>query len=124
MTLIDNSKIFLKGVFGDATVEVAANTSLKAGTILTVDSSNKIVAYTSTAEGTLGYILAQDIINTNTSAATEIVGVKVFECGEVDKTKLILASSSDTLTSTLIAKLKAAGIICCNVQEETKKELV
>ena len=124
MTLIDNTKTFLKGVYGDVAVTVAAGTTLKQGTVLTVGADNKIVPYTSDAQGTLGYILAQDVTNPSADTALEIPSIRVFECGEVDKAKLVFTKNGDKLTDELAAKLKAAGIICCNVQEHTSTGIV
>ena len=47
MTTIDNSKIFLGGIFTDAEVKVAANTTYYAGTILGRNVSGDLVAFSS-----------------------------------------------------------------------------
>ena len=45
MSTIDNSKIFICGTFDDADVKVSSKTTLKAGTVLGLNSDGDIVAY-------------------------------------------------------------------------------
>ena len=117
---IDNGNLFYSGVSDDVTVNVAANTTLKAGTILGVHkTTGKIVAYTSgdcTANDF--YVLLHDVQNSGSSAA-DFGMVRVLDGGEINRNKLILVNDDDTLTDGFIAKLKTSGILAVKVQEET-----
>lgn len=123
--VIDNSNIFYTGVCDDVTVNVAASTTLKAGTILGVDkTSGKIIAYNSTdCTADDFYILVQDVVNSG-SAAADFGMCRVLDGGEVNRNKLILASEGDELTDGFIAKLKSSGILAVKVQEETNKGVI
>lgn len=121
MTVIDNSKIFLNGIYGDASVKVAANTTLKRGTVLSLNKDDELVAYstdldetTFTAEPT--YILAQDLVN-NTTAAVEYDLTRVFESGEVDAAKVIFTKTADANNAQVLAKMKNNGLHLVNVQQ-------
>lgn len=134
MTTIDNSKIFLDGIFGDATVTVAAETTLEPGTILGLNSSGKLVAYSTdldngytpatandpavqayTSEPT--YILAQTLTNDDESDAVDVDMVRVFESGNVDAAKVIFAKNDDATDPQVLAKLKNNGFNLVNVQQ-------
>jgi len=121
--IIDNSKIFLNGIYGDATVTVAANTTLKKGTVLGLNASDELVAYSTdldnagssfVAEPT--YILAQDLVN-NTSAAIDYDLVRVFESGEVDAAGVVFVKPDDANNAQVLAKMKNNGFHLCNVQQ-------
>lgn len=133
MTVIDNSKIFLNGIYGDASVKVAANTTLKRGTVLGLNKDDELVAYSTDldapytpangsneateafiAEPT--YILAQDLSN-NTSSAVEYDLTRVFESGEVDAAKVIFTKTADASNAQVLAKMKNNGLHLVNVQQ-------
>lgn len=121
MGIIDNSKIFLGGIYGDAIVKVAANTTLKKGTVLCLNADNDIVAFTTdlnsdsfVAEPT--YILAQDLVN-GTNAAANYELVRVFESGEVNAAKVIFVKDADASNAQVLAKMKNNGFHLANVQE-------
>lgn len=133
MTIIDNSKIFLNGIYGDARVKVAANTTLKRGTVLGLNNDDELVAYSTDldapytpANGGNGakeafiaeptYILAQDLVN-NTSAAVEYDLTRVFESGEVDASKVIFTKADDASNAQVLAKMKNNGLHLVNVQQ-------
>ncbi len=126
---IDNSKVFLNGVYGDASVNIKAKTSLKEGTVLGVDTTEdsdtagKVIPFDSTKCELPSYILAQDIVN-ESDEDIEISSARVFECGEVNKNKLIFINEADTLTQKIVADLKAGGILAVEVQELTKTDVV
>lgn len=126
MTQIDNSKIFLGGTFGDVTVKVAANTTLRMGTVLGLNSDGDIVAFSSDNDkaatesepafvGEPSYILANDIVNSGNSAATYPLS-RVLEEGEVNAAKVIFVKDADKNAAYLTA-LKNNGIILKNVSE-------
>lgn len=121
MTVIDNSNIFYSGVCDDVTINVAANTTLKAGTLLGINAtSGKIVAYDSTnCTAPDFYVLLHDVTNSDSSNAADITMCRVLDGGEVNKNKLILVDEDDTLTDALIAKLKTSGILVVKSNEET-----
>lgn len=121
MATIDNSKVFLNGIYGDATVTVAANTTLKKGTVLGLNSSDKLVAFSSAlaAEGFVpepSYILAQDLVNA-TNAAVDYDMVRVFESGEVDAAKVVFTTTADATDAQILAAMKNNGFHLVNVQQ-------
>lgn len=121
MATIDNSKVFLNGIYGDATVTVAANTTLKKGTVLGLNSSDKLVAFSSTlaAEGFVpepSYILAQDVVNA-TNAAVDYDMIRVFESGEVDAAKVVFTTAADATDAQILAAMKNNGFHLVNVQQ-------
>lgn len=116
MTTIDNSKIFLGGVYTDAEIKIAANTTLVAGTVLGRDSNKDLVAFTTANEGSQPiYILAQDIANTTGSAITTMC--RVYECGEVDASKLTFVKGADATDVAVLDALKTNGYTLVNVQQ-------
>lgn len=120
-TIIDNSKIFLGGTFDDANVKVPANTTYKAGTVLGLNATGEITAFTTAnnAEGFSAeptYILANDIVN-NTNAAADYPLSRVFVEGEVNKDKIIFIKEADATTPAVLAAMKNNGFILRNVQE-------
>ena len=117
MTLIDNSKIFLEGVYADVEVALAANETLAKGTVLGRKSTGELVAFNSENTGSEPiYILAQDVTN-ETSEATSIDMVRVFDGGVVNKAKLIFANTDDASDVTVLDALKANGFKLEVVQE-------
>ena len=131
MTTIDNSNTFYSGVCDDVTVNVAASTTVKAGTVLgfckTIADdprSGKIIPYNSTECTTDDfYILLQDVENTSSSAA-DFGMCRVLDGGEINRNKLILVDSNDELTEAFIAKLKTSGIFAVRVSEETNGDIL
>lgn len=125
---IDNSKIFLNGIYGDTTVVVAANTTLKAGTLLGVDTlkdsetNGQIIPFDTAKCTAPSYVLAQDVQNSSESNAELLL--RVFECGEVNKNKLVFVNSADSLTPKMLAELKSSGILAVEVHEETKTDVL
>lgn len=125
---IDNSKIFYGGFYGNVDVTVVANESLKSGTILGVDTlkdsatNGKIIPFETAKCNAPSYILAQDIQN-DSEDSVEIFA-RVYECGEVNKDKLIFVNEDDTLTPTMLAELKSNGILAVDVQELTKTDVL
>ena len=148
MTIINNSKIFLEGIYGDATVKVPASSTYATGTVLAHNSDGDLVAYStdndtaitigitldvdgaslSTATGTAEalaafiseptYILAQDLVNEETSAQ-EFSLARVFECGAVNKDKLIFVKAADATDVTVLSKLKNNGFNLAQVSSLT-----
>lgn len=125
MTTIDNSKIFLGGVFTDADVYVAANTNYVNGTVLGRNSSGKLVAFSSDNNVAASgddpafntdpiYILAQDIANATNSAIEQTC--RVYECGAVDASKITFVKAADKTVATYDA-LKTNGYTLVNVQQ-------
>lgn len=131
MTTVSNKKIFLNGIFSDATVKVAANTTLAAGTVLGVDSNGDVVAYSTNldtayvpasggdpaveafkAEPT--YILAESLTN-DTDSAKSFSMVRVFDGGEVDAALITFAKTADATDALVLAAMKNNGFILCNV---------
>lgn len=117
---VDNSKAILDGVFSDATVTVAANTTYAANTVLGFNSSGKLTAFTTdnNVEGTPttpafeaepSYILAHPIVN-DTSSAVDYPLARVLECGEVDIAKAVFIKAADAKNAKVIAALKNNGI--------------
>lgn len=121
---IDNSNTFYQGLYGDVSINIAASTTLKKGTVLGIDTTKdsatqgKIIAFDSTKCSDASYILASDITNEAESAA-DISLVRVFECGEVNRNKLIFINSADKTSASVLANLKANGIVAVQVHEET-----
>lgn len=130
MTTIDNSNLFYSGVSDDVTINVAAETTLKAGTILGIykdikddPKSGKIVAYDSTnCNENDFYILLHDVQNTASSAA-DFSMCRVLDGGEVNRNKLIL-TGDDELNDSLIAKLKTSGIRAVRISEQTNSGIL
>lgn len=124
--LIDNSNVFYSGVCDDVTVNIAANTTLKAGTVLGICKniaddarSGKIIAYNSSdCTANDFYILLHDVVNSGSNAA-DFGMCRVLDGGEVNREKLILVNDNDKLTDGFIAKLKTSGILAVKVHEET-----
>lgn len=125
MTTIDNSNTFYSGVCDDVTVNVAAKTTLHAGTVLGIHkTSGKIVPYTSTdCTANDFYVLLHEVQNSGSSAA-DFGMCRVLDGGEINRNKLILVNSEDELTDGFIAKLKTSGIIAVRVSEETKGDIL
>ena len=122
MTHIDNSKIFHEGVYADVTLTVAANTTLKAGTVLGRNSAGKLVAFTTdnnsdSFKTSPLYILAQTVINEETSEA-DFDLVRVFDSGVVDKAGLIFIKEADATDVTVLDELKANNFRLVNVEEQ------
>lgn len=135
MTTIDNSKIFLGGSFCDVTVKVPASTTYAQGLVLGRKSDGDLVAYSTdndtaldvdfTAESATEafvseptYILAQTLVNT-AKTATEFALARVFECGPVNKDKLVFAKTADATNPVVLDKLKNNGFKLELVQEYT-----
>lgn len=133
MTIIDNRKIFLNGIYGDATVTVAAKTTLKKGTVLGLNKDDEIVAYSTdlnvpytpangSAEAVQAfiaeptYILAQDLTNPGTSSI-EVPMVRVFESGEVDAAMIVFSKAADATDAGVLAAMKNNGFNLRNVQQ-------
>ena len=121
MVKVDNSKIFLNGIYGDATVTVAANTTIKKGTVLGLNADGELVAFsTALASGDFTpeptYIAAQDVENT-TNAKADFDLIRVFESGEVDAAKVIFVNTADASDATVLATMKNNGFHLCNVQQ-------
>lgn len=131
MAKVDNSKIFLEGDFTDMDVQLAANQTLEAGTVLGRDKDGKLVAF-STANNVAKtdlaeafttepiYILAQSIANSTTSAL-EVDRVRVFDGGSVNKDKLIFIKTSDKTNTTVLDQLHKNGFELKVVEELTEK---
>ncbi len=121
MSTIDNSKIFICGTFDDADVKVSSKTTLKAGTVLGLNSDGDLVAFTTDNDGESfkgepTYILANDITNDTNSAATYPLS-RVFVEGEVNKAKVIFINEDDASDATVLAAMKNNGFILRNVQD-------
>lgn len=131
MAKVDNSKIFLEGDFTDMDVQLAANQTLEAGTVLGRDKDGKLVAF-STANNVAKtdsveafttepiYILAQSIAN-STSSALEVDRVRVFDGGSVNKDKLIFIKTADKTNTTVLDQLHKNGFELKVVEELTEK---
>lgn len=122
-TTIENKKIFLDGIFGDATINVAGSTTLEVGTVLGVNESGKIVPFESTTCDVASYVLGAKVVNTSSSAA-DFANVRVFECGQVSQEKLIFKKSGDETNANVLAGLKSSGIIPVLVHEETQANVL
>lgn len=123
MTHTDNSKILHEGVYADVTLTVAANTTLKAGTVLGRNSTGKLVAFTTdnnsdSFKTSPLYILAQTVINEETSEA-DFDLVRVFDSGVVDKAGLIFIKEADATDVTVLDELKVNNFRLVNVEEQT-----
>lgn len=118
--LIDTSELTYCGLNESIEVNIAANTTLKEGTILGVHkTSSKIVAYDSTnCPGNEFYILLAPA--TNSTAAAADIKCQVLGVGEINRSKLKIADGS-SVDAVLIARLKSSGIIPINVHEQTKE---
>jgi len=133
MTTVSNKKIFLNGIYSDATVKVAANTTLAAGTVLGVNASGEIVAYSTDldsgyvpasggdpaieafkAEPT--YILAETLTN-DTGSAKSFAMARVFDGGEVDAAMITFVKTADASDELVLAAMKNNGFILCNVNQ-------
>lgn len=132
MTQIDNSNIFLGGIYGNATVTIPATTTLKPGTVLGLNDAGKIVPYSTdldkkstTATDALAfvaeptYILASELTN-STSSAVDSPMARVFENGDVDAGKLIFTKTADATNAAVLAKMKNNGFNLHGVQDMTK----
>jgi len=120
MAKVDNSKIFLNGVYTDAIVKVPANTTYAAGTVLARNTDGDLTGYDSTvitAADTF-YILAQSIVNDTDSDDTFEL-VRVLDGGAVDKSKLIFLHNADAEDETVLDKLRLNHFSLENVQELT-----
>ena len=124
---INNSKIFHEGNYADVTVKVAANTTLKEGTVLGRNADGDLVAFTTNNNVEAGentpafvtepiYILAQDVIN-STSSAVEKPLIRVFDDGVVDKAGLIFVKTADASDVTVLDALKRNGFKLENVEK-------
>lgn len=124
MAKVDNSKIFLGGVHTDAEIKIPANTTYAVGTVLGRNSDGELVAF-STDNNTDNfttqplYILAQTLKNASANAAT-VELARVYECGAVDKNKLIFVKSADASDVTVLDALKQNGFKLEHVQELTE----
>lgn len=121
MTIIDNSKIFLNGIYGDATVTVAAGQTIKNGTVLGLNSSDKLVPFSTdlAASGFVPeptYIIAQDLTNPGESSI-DVPMVRVFESGEVDGAMLTYTKTADATDAAVLAAMKNNGFHLRNVQQ-------
>lgn len=123
-TTIDNSKIFLSaGIFGDAAVTVPANTTYEKGTVLGLNTNEAITAYSTANDNATfvsepTYILAQTIAN-DTAAPIVNTLARVFECGSVDKDKIIFVKAADATNPKVLAKMKNNGFNLTLVQQFT-----
>lgn len=119
MTHIDNSKIFVEGVFADASVLVPQNTIYREGTVLGRNAEGALTAYTSdVATSTPLYILAVNIANEGESPVT-LDNVRVFDSGVVDKNKLIFIKESDGEDVKVLDALKVNNFRLVPVEELT-----
>ncbi len=121
MSVIDNTKIFLSGIYGDATVTVATKTTIKAGTVLGFNSTDKLVPFSTDlntedfiAEPT--YILAQDLAN-DTDGNVDVAMARVFESGEVDGSLITFTKAADATDVQVLAAMKNNGFHLRNVQQ-------
>lgn len=117
MTKIDNSKVFLGGIYTDATVTVPANTTYEEGLVLGRDSSGNLTAFTSeNTNSTPVFILAQHIKN-DESTAEDFPMARVFDGGAVNKDKLIFAKAADASSASVLDALKINGFDLVTVTE-------
>ena len=120
MATVKNSKIFLEGAYSDVTVKVPAETTFKKGLVLGRNANDELTAFTSDVEGSEPlYILAQDIVNEENSAE-EFPLVRAFECGAVDKSKIIFSKAADATDVTVLDGLKRNGFSLETVTELTE----
>lgn len=119
MTTIDNSKIFLDGVYADVSLYVPASTTYVAGTVLGRDADDNLTAFTSTVTGSEPiYILAQDVTNSDTSETT-VDFVRALDFGTVDADKLTFINSDDASDVDVLDAMKKNGFKLANVQQLT-----
>ena len=119
MTTIDNSKAILDGVFSDRTVTVPANTTYAAYTVLGLNSSGKLTAFSTNNEGTEpSYILAHSIEN-STNAAVDYPLARVLECGDADQSKVVFIKAADKSDAAVLTALKNNGIRLVHVDYAT-----
>ena len=123
MVKVDNTKIFLNGIYGDATVTVAASTTIKKGTVLGLNKDSELVAFsTALADSESGfkpeptYIIAQDVTNGGSQKA-DFNLIRVFESGEVDASKIIFTKAADASDANVLTAMKNNGFHLCNVQQ-------
>ena len=122
MSTIDNSKIFICGTFDDAVVKVPSKTTLKAGTVLGLNSEGDLVAFSTdndveeTFKGEPTYILFNDITNDTGEDATYPLS-RVFVEGEVNKDKIIFIKEADAKDAAVLAAMKNNGFVLRNVQD-------
>lgn len=120
MGKIDNSKAILDGVYSDATVTVPAKTTYAAYTVLGLNSSGKLTAFstdnnvaaaedTPAFEAEPSYILAHPIAN-DTSDAVDYPLARVLECGDVDIKKAVFVKTADASNAKVVTALKNNGI--------------
>lgn len=120
MGKIDNSKAILDGVYSDATVTVPAKTTYAAYTVLGLNSSGKLTAFstdnnvaaaedTPAFEAEPSYILAHPITN-DTSDAVDYPLARVLECGDVDIKKAVFVKTADASNAKVVTALKNNGI--------------
>lgn len=125
MTKIDNSKIFLGGVYADAAVNVPAQTTYKEGTVLARNADGYLTAYTSANDTDsftceTFYILAQRLVNEAETAA-DVALARVYECGPLNKEKLIFINTADASSVTVQDKLRQNGFSLETVTELTEE---
>lgn len=135
MTTIDNSKAILDGVFSDRTVTVPANTTYAAYTVLGLNASGKLVAYSTDLDNGYtpasgddpaveafkaepSYILAHSIEN-STNAAVDYPLARVLECGDVDIAKAVFVKAADATDPAVLSALKNNGIRLVHVDYAT-----
>ena len=117
MTTIDNSKIFLDGVYADVSLYVPASTTYVEGTVLGRDADDNLTAFTSTTAGSEPlYILAQDVTNSDTSETT-VDFVRALDFGTVDADKLTFINSDDASDVDVLDAMKKNGFKLANVQQ-------
>lgn len=113
MTQIDNSKIFLEGVYADVSVKNAANTTLNPGTVLGRNSTGDLVAFSTNnniadvddekAHG--------ELLFTGTAGTSVPVGTIVKTSDDVEfETLATAAIATGATTVKIIAQAKNAGI--------------
>ena len=130
MATIDNSKIFLDGIYTDTEIKIPANTTYAAGTVLGRNSDGDMVAFSTdnnvAADGNNPafetqaiYVLAQTVKNASNSAAT-VELARVYECGTVNKSKLVFIKAADASNDTVLDTLKQSGFNLVNVHELTE----
>ena len=137
MATVDNSKIFMEGAYSDATVKVPAKTTFKKGLVLGRNADGELTAFstennveavpadgeTPAVEGFTTspiYILAQNLTNEE-ETAEEFPLVRVFECGAVNKDKLIFDNKSDAEDVEVLDALKRNGFSLETVVELTEE---
>ncbi len=110
-----------EGIYIDASVSVAAQTTLEVGTVLgEITASNILTPYKSDAtDGSKVpcYVLAQQLTNTSDSAAATFTNVRVLAGGFVPAGTLKLTKSGDTLAA-IKTTLKNNGIFVVDVAND------